>query len=225
MFCPSLTRTPPRDSTTAGGRWIPPPGSVRLATLPSGLPSVPVDTVGPFTAQMSEEGFGWRGRTTHLFSYCVYPSENDAKKADFKGCFGARRFDDETDQDGKGYVGEGFSVFAIGKDGYRLHRVKGRAEQPAGEAVDWSPGADAEHGNAATVSVSAGWGGFGLSSSWNVYPGRIHPWSGRSVFHSSWLTEGSPSKRSIEAVGAAVWQFAPGETARRDGVAEVWISR
>ncbi len=157
----------------------------------------------------------------------MYPSENDAKKADLKGCFGARRFDDETDQDGNGYVGEGFSVFAIGKDGHRLHRVKGRAEQPAGEAIDWSPGADAEHGNPATVSVSAGWNGFGLSSSWNVYPGRIHPWSGRSVFHSSWLTEagGARAGESIQALGAAVWQFGPGEAARRNGMAEIWISQ
>ncbi|HEY3239895.1 MAG TPA: hypothetical protein VGL92_10055 [Acidimicrobiia bacterium] len=188
---------------------------------------MPVDAPGRFSAQGMEDGFGWQGRTTHLLSYCVFPSKHDAKMADIKGCFSARRFDEDGDQDGNGYVGEGFRVFAQGKDGYRLHRVKGRAEQPAGEAVNWSPGSDADHGNPSTVTVSAGWNGSGLSTSWNVYPGRVHPWVGRSLFHSSWVTKagGAPSGNSIQAAGAAVWQLTPGETVRRDGIAEVWVSR
>ncbi|MGH8973852.1 MAG: hypothetical protein ACRD0C_11700, partial [Acidimicrobiia bacterium] len=163
---------------------------------------------------------------TNLFVYRVRPPDRDGEYADVKACFKARRFDNERDAQGRQYVGEGFKVFASGKDGWRLDRVKGRAEQPSGDAVDWAPTADEEHGNPATVTVSAGWNGSGLSSSWNLYPGRVHPWVGNQVFHSSWVNQagGAPSGRAVASVGAAVWQFDANDPVHSDtGRAEVWL--
>ncbi len=153
----------PKASTTPDGRRSLAPS--RVVTLPSGLGDLPVNTPGRVTAQGADDNFQWQGRTAHLFTYCVTPPKQDAKYADVRACFKARRFGDEGDSEGNQYVGEGFNVFASGKNGWRIDRVKGRAEQRSGEAVDWSPGADEEHGNPATVSVNAGWNGAGLSAS------------------------------------------------------------
>ncbi|MGH8998992.1 MAG: hypothetical protein ACRDY7_06325 [Acidimicrobiia bacterium] len=206
--------------------WAPKPGSVRVVTLPSNLASVPLDMPPGFSAQAADGDFHWQGRTTNLFVYCVRPAERDRKKVDLKACFKARRFDEERDEQGHEYVGEGFKVFASGKDGWRLDRVKGRAEQPSGRAVDWGPSADEEHGNPSTVTVSAGWNGFGMSASWNLYPGRMHPWVGSRLFHSSWINQadGAPSGYSVASVGVAVWQMRRSERVRADtGMAEVWL--
>lgn len=207
-------------------QWTPRSGSVRVATLPSGLGSVPVNVPHEFSARAADDDFEWQGQTTNLFVYCVRPSDQDARYAYLKACFKARRFDQEADTAGRQYVGEGFKVFASGRDGWRLDRVKGRAEQPSAKAVDWAPTADEEHGNAATVTVSAGWNGSGMSSSWNLYPGRMHPWVGEQVFHSSWVNQadGAPSGRAVASVGATVWQFDGRERVRGDtGRAEVWL--
>jgi hypothetical protein len=209
--------------------WIPPPGSIRVATLPSGLGALPVSAPGVFSAQeASGDAFAWRGHTTLFFGYCVMPPSSDRKYLDLKGCFKVRRLDDERDLAGHQYFGEGFDVFADGKNGWHLDRVKGRAEQPEGDAVDWAPGADAPHGTPAQVTVNAGWNGSGLSASWMVYPGRIHPWVGGRVFHSSWISQsgGASPGTSIQAVGATIWQFASNGTAHGDtGMAETWLHK
>ena len=209
--------------------WVPPPGSIRVATLPSGLGTLPSDATGVVMPQEAGgDGFSWQGRMTSLFSYCVEPSRHDAKAIDMKGCFRVRRFDDAHDQQGNDYVGEAFSIFGDTKGGWKLDRLKGRSEQPGVEAVDWAPGADQEFGNPQQVTVSAGFEGSGVSSTWTVYPGRTHPWVGRSVFHSSWISQNGGAKpgRSIQSLGAAVWRFSPGAAVHGDtGRAEAWLRK
>jgi hypothetical protein len=209
--------------------WVPPPGAIRIATLPPGLGSLPVGASGLVAPQeASGDGFSWKGATTTFFTYCVSPSQEDAKSVDMRGCFRVRRFDAERDVGGNQYFGEGFNVFASGKNGWRLQRVKGRAEQPRGQSVDWAPGADESRGDPTQITVSAGWNGSGMSAAWSVFPGRVHPWVNGTVFHSSWIGSGNgaASGKAVQAVGAAVWKF--GSDAQVDGgtgIAEAWLRK
>jgi hypothetical protein len=209
--------------------WFPPPGTIRIATLPSGLGALPANATGLVAAQeASGDGFSWKGTTTTFFTYCVSPSPEDAKSVDMRGCFRVRRFDSERDVGGNEYFGEGFNVFAAGKNGWKLQRVKGRSEQRNGQSVDWAPGADESRGDPTQITVSAGWNGSGMQAAWNVYPGRVHPWVNPTVFHSSWIANGggAGSGKAVQAVGAAVWKFGPNATVDGgSGIAEAWLRK
>jgi len=59
--------------------WVPPPGSIRVATLPSGLGTLPSDATGVvMPPEAGGDGLSWQGRMTSWFSYCVEPSRPDA---------------------------------------------------------------------------------------------------------------------------------------------------
>lgn len=89
--------------------------------------------------------------------------------------------------------------------------------------MKWAPGADASYGDPKQVSVGisfgysqpgGGWGGSAsVSQTFQVFPGKIHPFAGNQLFHSSWVANGKGAKagETIESAGVNVWKVPNGQ--------------
>ncbi len=210
--------------------WVPPVGSVMASggarqTVPlsaSRLSGKEGRTMGNAEVKDSVEP---------KYSYCIDERPEVKDNVDARGCWEVARLGGGENDPNYDYYFHKFAVNGMALEGNRLHRVKGRNESGNGESVRWSPGADASYGDPTdvTVGVSIGYGGVSgsVSQTFRMYPGRLHPYAaGRSVFHSSWIANGSGAKPNvtIESAGVNVWKVPQGQRIEEGANWFIWYT-
>jgi hypothetical protein len=94
--------------------------------------------------------------------------------------------------------------------------VKGRNWADNGQNVDWGPTSDAHYGDPENITASVSFGDgkstATVSHTFTLYPGHLHPFPGRQVFHSSWVAEDHTAKanETVASAGVNVWKVPDG---------------
>ncbi|MGH8975353.1 MAG: hypothetical protein ACRD0C_19385 [Acidimicrobiia bacterium] len=185
----------PLDTDTAAGLdnvvWMVPKGT-QIARAPVFAPSS--------TFRAPGEGVDPPEGAHVVQNACGKESPADSDKIDVMGCWKIYRLDLEDDS-AADYFPVTFKVQGTGRGDHGFVRVKGRNGSNTGHNVDWDPGADQSISSTREVGVQVTAGPVSVSNSFTSLKGRIHPYAGESVFHSSWM---SPDSRHISRPGAAV---------------------
>jgi len=208
--------------------WVPPVGSVMSSGGEREIVPLGRSSAKGFSATQSS---GATGAVEPQYSYCTREKPEDTEKVDAVGCWWVSRFGGGENDPSSDYYFHEFLVNGEARQGRRVHRVKGRNSSGNGESVRWSPGTESNFGEATdvTIGVSIGYGGAtgGVSRTFRMHPGRLHPYAaGRSVYHSSWIANGSGAKAGIpiESAGVNVWKIPQGQGLSEDANWFVWHS-
>lgn len=101
----------------------------------------------------------------------------------------------------------GFQGSATARAGHRLERLKLRMVSASAENVRWAPGSTADFEKPENVEVKEGFID-PKSTVFRALPGRIHPYTGKHIYHVSWF---DPTGRGIgccpEAQVAAITEW------------------